>query len=47
MARKTKHNPERKSWKGVSYKAGRKRVRAVCDRSVIRTDKREQAKEEE
>lgn len=27
MSKKTKHNPERKSWKGKSYKKGGKRIR--------------------
>jgi len=29
MARRKKYNPERRAWKGVSYKRGRKRVKEL------------------
>ena len=32
MARRKKHNPERASWRGRSYKKGGKRVRALRER---------------
>lgn len=32
MARKTSYNPERRAWKGRSYKAAGKRVKLLQDR---------------
>lgn len=33
MAKKTKYNPERRNWKGKSYKKGGKRIREEADKS--------------
>jgi site-specific DNA-cytosine methylase len=32
--KKTKHNPERKSWKGKSYKKGGKRIRDEREKMI-------------
>lgn len=38
MAAKKKHNPERRTWRGKSYKAAGRRVRALRD-AVKKKDK--------
>jgi hypothetical protein len=36
MAKKKRHNPEKRTWRGRSYKAGGRRVRDLRDKPEVK-----------